>query len=735
MAGRARLMGGRTAAALALAAGAVALPLLSAAPAVATPPAEVSLDGPVIVLDAATVPGDAVYLARGPQVVRLVPGSAPQLIDLPEGTSARALAVAPDGTLWFGGTGVVGTITPAGVITTKPLADPTRSATSLAIGNDGAVWALTAGSGWAHLERGTTGGAMVPVALPDAPLGNYTDIVAGGSGAILALGPTSASVTAAGTFTSLSGMPPGTINDVERIGTDAWAATTSGLVEISAADTVTTYGLGQVLGGTPDAVSGGPGGSVWYTASGTDGSGSNLGHVGPSGPDHVTVLSATPLGASELLARELTPDPSADRLWAAGRRATDVKVTPFDLTKPLTTITVDDPGPQSFGVATTATAHVTPWNGGASPTGTITFSSLGVVLGTAPVQADGSASTTIHPTYGGLHLRATYSGDPVHPVGWSTAQYRSVADSATAVTITGPAKPWRPGNLTFSVTVTSPTGAKPTGSVTVGNSTKPVSGGLPTTFTTTAYPGQFALKADFQGDLGYTASTATTPTATVSWDTDEENYVTGAYLRLFGRLPDPSGRTYWSTKVRSGLNRDRFALAQVATSEYRRTLAKRNGLVRSDATVAQAKPVVDAMATTTVRELLVAYWADGKRVTQCVDSTAPTVPSGTFMCWAKVISLTFAGHGTADDYAHALSYGNTPTGRTALAKELVYSDHAVQAVVSRAYGSYLDRAPDPSGLGYWTRKIQKGMREEGVEARVLGSDEFYGRTHLAPASR
>ena len=268
----------------------------------------------------------------------------------------------------------------------------------------------------------------------------------------------------------------------------------------------------------------------------------------------------------------------------------------------------------------------------------------------------------------------------------------------------------------------------------IGQLQIPVSGGVDQAFTLPVAPGPISLTATFVPDPGFAASGAALGTVIARWDTDEENYVMAAYLRLFGRYPDPSGRTYWANQLRSGLSRDRFALAQVATSEYRRTIAKRVALVSPGATVAQAKPVVDTMAKTSVRNLLVEHWAAGKKVVNCRDTIPPQfAPDGSFMCWVKQIFTTFNGTATADDFVWASQYGNTPAGRTQITTILVYSDTAVRPLVESAYRSYLGRAPDPSGWTYWTKKIQGGMREEGVEARVLGSDEFFRRT-LIPAS-
>ena len=706
--------------------------------AAATDPVAVAVPGVVMPLDAVTVPGGAIWIARGAAVVKFVPGSTPQTITLPSGLNARRFALGPDGTLWFGGlAGSLGTIAADGTVTARMLADPNADIASLAVGRDGALWVLAASTlGLTnHLERGAPGGPMTAVPLPSNT--RYDLVAAGGSGAVIAIGNDDASIAADGTITPLAGIPNGTSTDLTTIGTETWATTTGGMAVIDAANAVTAYPASTgVPGGIPASITAGGNGRAWYTAGSASGGTTYLGHVGADGPDGATVLTASPTSTTSMGAIHLVADPSATRLWAVGFGSDQVLVTPVDIAKHRSTVSVDQPGPMTFGTPTTVRARVTAWGDDPAPTGTVTFSSEGTVLGTATVQADGTATATVSPTPHRMILAARYSGDAEHLPELGLATIAFVTDIETTTTITAPQQPWRPGSFTYQITVTSPSGPVPSGLVEIGSQRLAVSGGQPTSFTTTLPLGGYpSLYVTFVPDPGFAGSTASFSGPAARWDTDEENYVAAAYLRLFGRNADPSGRVFWANRIRSGLSRDQFAVAQVSTSEYRRTVAKRVGLVPGSATPAQAKPMVDAMAKSTVRNLLIEKWAAAKTVTDCRDTIAPTfAPPGSFMCWVKVIFTTYKGSATADDYAWASRYGNTLQGRRAIAKSLVYSDTAVRPVVEAAYRSYLNRAPDPSGWAYWTKKIQAGLREERVEAMVLGSDEFFRRTLLpAPA--
>ncbi|HWJ63743.1 MAG TPA: DUF4214 domain-containing protein [Acidimicrobiales bacterium] len=700
-------------------------------PAGAAPTPEVAVPGVVYVLDAASVPGDAIYLARGTTIERFVPGTPLQTITLPAGLDARRLAVAPDGTVWFGGlTGTIGTVAPDGAVTTRALAGSVTAIGDLVVGTDGAVWTIS-GSGYGtRIQRGAPGGPMTDIPLPEAVTPSY--IGAGSDGSLLAVGANDWVIAADGTITAL-GLPAGFERDVTTIDGAPWVIGSSWAARIGAGNAVTTVDLTMPTNNLINSATEGPDGSGWaVTGGGTNDS--HLIRFDATGPRGSTVAADTGPGESIFGASFVVADPTADRLWLVGSRSTESRLVPVDLDRSLSSVTVDDPGPLTFGLTTSLHAQITNWDEGPAPTGTVTFSSYGVALATVPVAADGSASATILPPYQSLNLRASYSGDATHGPSRSALVHRSVATPPSTITVTPPPQPWRPGKATFEVSVTSSSGAKPSGTVVIGDAAVAVSGGTTYQVPVSLALGANAVGATFMPAEGYAPASTTLPSAVARWETDEEDYVGAAYLRLFGRYPDPAGRTYWADKLRAGMSRDRFAVTQVATSEYRRTLARRVGLVAPGATVAQAKPMVDAMAKTTVRELLIQQWAAGKKVTTCRDTIAPQfAPAGSFMCWVKTIFYAFTGSASSDDFAWASKYGNTPEGREKVARILVYSDEAVRPIVAAAYSNYLNRTPDPSGWTYWTKKIQGGLREERVEAMVLGSNEFWRRT-LLPAT-
>lgn len=708
---------------------------VTSAPAGASAPVEVTAPGAVRVKDAVSVPGDAIYLARGATIDRFVPGSPIQSIALPSGIDAQHLAVAPDGTVWFaGGNGSLGSVSPSGTVTTRALAHPTAGVAQLAVATDGAVWVLISPVGRPILERGAPGGAMTDVPVPDDTYPYF--LGAGYDGSVVAVGLTDSIVAADGTFSPIVGLDTSFEREVKTIDGRPWVIGLNWAGEIGPGNVPVNHDLELPASTYVTSASEGPDGGGWFVGYG---GGSNddalLGRFDSTGRTGLGVATDTPPGGSELTASNVVADPTADRVWVVGYRGPDVRLAPIELDRTLSSMTLTTPSSFTLGTAATISAQVAPWDAGPAPTGTITFSNGATTIATVPVAADGTATTTYAPPTRTVQLRATYSGDAVHAPARTFGRWVDVSAATTTITFTAPPKPWRPGPVTLQVSVTAPGSVQPTGTVDIGNLHLPVSGGQPTSFSTTFSFGQNpTFYAGFQPVDGFKESHSSFTAGTVGWATDEENYVAAAYLRLFGRNADSGGRTYWANKIRNGLSRDRFALTQVTTSEYRRTVAKRVGLVDSGATPAQAKPVVDAMAKSTVRNLLVEKWASAKAVADCRDTVAPTFAApGSFTCWVKMIVTTYKGSASASDYTWASGYGNTLEGRRKIARILIYSDTAVRPLVEQAYRSYLDRAPDPSGWTYWTKKIQGGTREEAVEAMILGSNEFWRRT-LIPAA-
>jgi hypothetical protein len=161
------------------------------------------------------------------------------------------------------------------------------------------------------------------------------------------------------------------------------------------------------------------------------------------------------------------------------------------------------------GSPVTLTAQVTY---GTNPTGVVSFLASGILLGTGPLNASGSASLTISNLPAGAGtLQAVYNGDDNNALSLSGIQPATVAAplAATVVSVAGPSS--TAGLFTASVIGNSGT-AVPTGTVTF---TVDLDAGIAVTLDATGHasysagrlaPGTHNVAASYSGDTNYAAS-------------------------------------------------------------------------------------------------------------------------------------------------------------------------------------------------------------------------------------
>jgi hypothetical protein len=170
---------------------------------------------------------------------------------------------------------------------------------------------------------------------------------------------------------------------------------------------------------------------------------------------------------------------------------------------------------------------------GAAPTGTVSFSVEGIVLGSAVVGASGTATLTLQTTdfpAGTFPIVATYSGDAANqPSASAAVNVVLVPKIATTTTMSVAVLTLVAGGgdlFTVNVTPTKGTGV-PTGTVGLvyeghvlstaildanGNASFPV-------ITTGVAAGTYVLTANYSGDANYAASTSA-PVSVVVANTD-----------------------------------------------------------------------------------------------------------------------------------------------------------------------------------------------------------------------
>jgi hypothetical protein len=187
----------------------------------------------------------------------------------------------------------------------------------------------------------------------------------------------------------------------------------------------------------------------------------------------------------------------------------------------VTSVSVVSPsGTPVYGQSATFQATISPGSPGAGvPTGTVTFSSCGIVLGTAPVDGSGNATfTTTSPLPVGCDpVTAAYSGDANFlSSSGSLAGGETVcqASTVTSVSVVSPTGPLYGQSVTFQATISPvPAGAGvPTGTVTFSSGgtvlgTAPVNGSGNATLTTASLPaGTDPITATYSGDANFLSS-------------------------------------------------------------------------------------------------------------------------------------------------------------------------------------------------------------------------------------
>jgi YVTN family beta-propeller protein len=173
--------------------------------------------------------------------------------------------------------------------------------------------------------------------------------------------------------------------------------------------------------------------------------------------------------------------------------------------------------PSVVGQLVTFTAVVSASSGG-SPTGIVTFKQGGsIILGTASLSGGRATFSISNLPAGSLGITAVYGGDAQFAGSTSATLTEVVSKATTIAALSSVPNPSNAGQtVTFSVRVTSSTGAVPTGPVSFkeGNATLATSAldaGGNTSFTTSALSsGRHNIKAVYAGDPNFSNSSSNT---------------------------------------------------------------------------------------------------------------------------------------------------------------------------------------------------------------------------------
>jgi hypothetical protein len=203
----------------------------------------------------------------------------------------------------------------------------------------------------------------------------------------------------------------------------------------------------------------------------------------------------------------------------------------------------------------------------------------------------------------------------------------------------------------------------------------------------------------------------------------QQAFVNGLYQTLLGRPADNNGLAYWVGRLNAGLARADIVGAFWNSDENR---------TREVAAYYQAflRREPDAPGLT--------YWAG--QLKNGLDETAVILgflqqaegqqaPDAVFVqaLYSGVLGRT-ASDGELRGWLSRLSGGES---RQQVASAFLFSAEAAGLAVTNIFGAYLQRAPVPTELDYWTGRIaSRQMTYAAVAQAILAGTEFYNNGSL-----
>jgi streptogramin lyase len=189
--------------------------------------------------------------------------------------SPHGITTGPDGNLWFtetGGSGAIGRMTPAGVVTEFTTGLLTGNPQEIAAGADGNLWFTESGVGGA-IGRITPTGTITEFTWGLTPNRAPWGITAGPDGTLWFTEKSNSGyigrITTSGVITEFGGLPAGLPQWIAA-GPDGnlWytAAASPGYIgRVTPAGVVTAFSAGVTPGSNPQGITAGPDGALWFT--------------------------------------------------------------------------------------------------------------------------------------------------------------------------------------------------------------------------------------------------------------------------------------------------------------------------------------------------------------------------------------------------------------------------------------------------------------------------------------
>jgi len=311
--------------------------------------------------------------------------------------------------------------------------------------------------------------------------------------------------------------------------------------------------------------------------------------------------------------------------------------------------------PSNFGQAVTLTATLTPQNNG-TPTGTVTFTDNGTILGEVSAVGGIASLTTAGLSIGAHSIIASYRGDANFASAISQPLSQTVGLATTWTSLISSANPIAPNQaVTYKATITSQFGGTATGSVAFadGKSTTivPIVGGSTMLTKTYSATGAHLVTAIYSGDGNNLSSTSAALeeyvkvlpvlSSTVLTTSGSPSFIgqavtfTASVTSNFGRIPDGETVTFFDGSNAIGAGITVSGIVQFSTTALTAKTHTIKATYAGDATFKSSsdtvKQIVALYSSTTAVTSAPNPSAYGQPIalTATVSSVSPGGPTGT----------------------------------------------------------------------------------------------------------
>jgi hypothetical protein len=200
---------------------------------------------------------------------------------------------------------------------------------------------------------------------------------------------------------------------------------------------------------------------------------------------------------------------------------------------------------------------------------------------------------------------------------------------------------------------------------------------------------------------------------------DATGFVQGLYQSVLGRAADTAGLNNWVAQIQNGLSHVQVATDFWRSAEHRIdevTSYYLNILNRSPDAAGLNLWVTEMMnGTLNEQGVETAFYVSGEF--QVTHNNAQTFVQGLFL---DILGRLPSSSEQANWVRLVQADGITPVTASILTSTESYTD-----IIDAYYSRYLNRTPDPSGLGHWLSALETGQASvESVAEQILGSQEY-----------